>query len=118
MATRHLYTFLEEEKDATILQYIVVGELLVGLLLVIAHNITSINTTPYGRYGSTKVNVCNCFVGAKTGWLLQELPCVVWPLACVLHFGGKHVNGEINPNMVLLGMFLMHYIYRYMHNNL
>lgn len=72
---------------------------------------------PYGRYGADtqgffySIGLTSCKIPARLAWFVQELPSFVIPLYCVLNIGGKYV-GEINPNIILLGMFLLHYFNR------
>lgn len=68
---------------------------------------------PYGRHTNSKLSwvLCNCFISGRTGWFLQELPALVVPLFLLLNVGGDQVKG-FTPNMVLLGMFLLHYVQR------
>ena len=72
---------------------------------------------PYGRYSNSKTFIAsllwtNFRVPAKLGWFVMEMPSFVIPLYLVLNVGGHHV-GEVNPNIVLLGMFILHYFNRY-----
>lgn len=72
---------------------------------------------PYGRYSDNKTLIAsllwtNIKVPAKLGWFVMEMPSFVIPLYLVLNVGGDRI-GEVNPNIVLLGMFIMHYFNRY-----
>lgn len=67
---------------------------------------------PYGRYNKTRINLFDIYINAKFAWCIQEIPAVILPLYCLLNVGGAQV-GEFNPNIILIGMFLMHYLQRY-----
>lgn len=72
---------------------------------------------PYGRYTSDTspifhtLGLTSCKISAKLAWFLQELPSFVLPLYCLLNIGGKEV-GEFNPNIIFIGMFVLHYFNR------
>ena len=71
---------------------------------------------PYGRYSETsgifsRLGLTSLKVPAKIAWFVQELPSFVVPMYCLLNVGGKHV-GQFNPNIFLLGMFILHYFNR------
>ena len=84
--------------------------LIVGGLFIVVASILGFRI-PYGRYGKTKLAL-NLYMSSRTAWLLQELPSVVFPLYFSLTVGGKQLKGEVNPNIVLLAMFLIHYLQR------
>lgn len=83
----------------------------VGLILVFVAEVVKYHI-PYGRYARTRL-ACNLYCNARTSWFLQELPSVLAPFFFLVNVGGARVDGEVNPNVVLLGMFLVHYIQRY-----
>lgn len=72
---------------------------------------------PYGRYGNSggqflsTLLLTDVKMPAKLGWFLMELPSFVVPLYLILDVGGEHI-GKVNPNIVFLGMFLLHYFNR------
>ena len=71
---------------------------------------------PYGRYGDQRSVLSTLWltsfkVPARLAWMIQEVPSVLVPLYLVLNVGGRYV-GAFNPNIVLLGMFLLHYLNR------
>lgn len=71
---------------------------------------------PYGRYGNnggllSYLLLTNLKMPAKLGWFLMEMPSFAVPTYLVLNVGGKYV-GQVNPNIVLLGMFILHYFNR------
>ena len=79
--------------------------LTLGGLLVAVHLLNF--AIPYGRH-SWKWGLK---IPAKMGWFFMEMPSFVVPLYLVFNVGGAHV-GKINPNIVLLGMFILHYFNR------
>ena len=104
-----IITFFHEGSDWNIIQYMNYAIFIIAIMIVIGYLIGN-QVSLYGRYAdSMKI----CSVNAKAAWFIQELPSVVIPLFCLFHIGGDQINGEVNPNIVLLGMFLMHYIQRY-----
>ncbi len=75
---------------------------------------------PFGAYldGKLKVNsvwgrLRSYKASARIGWFFQDrdLPAFAVPIFLVLIYGGRYV-GEANPNIVLVGMFLLHYTQR------
>ena len=110
-----LLEYLRDGRDWYICQGIMVFvHLLASVLVVFIHAINY--EVPYGRYhkpGSLLYTINSMLtLSPRTAWLIQELPSVVIPLFCLLNVGGDQV-GEFNPNIILLGMFLMHYIQRW-----
>ena len=106
-----LYEFLAEDGDEAI-----IGWLWKGLLLVIA--LSSFLKVPYGKnsYGTggglfPRMLLASVTVPARLGWFVMELPALAFPLLLLLGVGGRYV-GVLNPNMVLLGMFILHYVNR------
>ena len=105
--------FLEEERDEQLL-----GWLWKGALVFIA-TVSLLGRwlrVPYGRYGDQKgvlrhLKLTSIKLPARQAWLVQEMPALVVPLFLLLNIGGRHV-GTANPNIVLLGMFLLHYANR------
>ena len=65
----------------------------------------------YGRYNNLLPYWCGA-VGAKKAWFIQELPSLVIPIALLAFSGGEQIKGEVTPNLVLLAMYLMHYVQR------
>lgn len=112
---RSLYRFLEEDGD----------ELLLGWLwkvpVVFVATVAFLSKwlyVPYGRYGDQRPGriqlpamVTSLKLPARQVWLIQEVPSLAVPLFLLLNVGGRHV-GAVNPNIVLLGMFLLHYANR------
>lgn len=112
MAT--LQEFLHEGRDAYVLEAMGWFLLAVGALMILL-DVLNVQA-PYGRYGDNKgllstLLLTNVKVPARVGWFIMEMPSFVIPLYLVLNVGGKQV-GELNPNIVLLGMFLLHYFNR------
>ena len=104
-----ILTFFHEGSDWNIIQYMNYAIFITAIMIMIGYLI-GYQVSLYGRYGDT-MKICS--VNPKAAWFIQELPSVIIPLCCLFHIGGDQINGEVNPNMVLLGMFLMHYIQRY-----
>ena len=109
--------FLEDDGDEHLLQWIWLALLTVmGASSCLAFS--SCVRAPYGRYGHqqsgsllSRTGLTACKVPARAAWMLQEMPALVVPLYLVLNVGGRYV-GAFNPNIVLLGMFLLHYVNR------
>ena len=74
---------------------------------------------PYGRHKKSNLSwlLCKCYLNQRTSWLLMELPSLLVPLFLLLNVGGEKVKG-FTPNMVLLGMFLLHYFQRWRKRNI
>ena len=105
-----VHRYFEEDRDEILL-----GWLWKALLAFIAFS-SLIGRVPYGRYGDDKgvlsrLLVVSFKLPARQAWVVQEIPSLAVPLFLLLIIGGRYV-GTINPNMVLLGMFLLHYINR------
>ena len=105
------YEFLAEDGDEAI-----IGWLWKGLLLVIA--VSSFVKVPYGKnsYGTgggllPRMILASVTVPARLGWFVMELPALAIPLFLLFSIGGRY-SGSLNPNMVLLGMFILHYVNR------
>ncbi len=86
----------------------------VGALLILLKFVNI--QAPYGRYGSNKgllssVLFTNIKIPAKISWFFMEMPSFLIPLYLILNVGGDHV-GVVNPNIIFLGMFLLHYFNR------
>lgn len=111
---QQLREYLEAGGDAQLVANL--GWLMLAVSLVIVL-LECLNVeVPYGRYGNSKTFIAsllwtNFQVPAKLGWFIMEMPSFVIPLYLVLNVGGDHV-GAVNPNIVLLGMFIMHYFNR------
>ena len=108
--------WLENDADERLLHWV-----WMGLLAVMASSsllaFCSCVRAPYGRYGDQQsgllsaLGATGCKVSARAAWMFQEMPSVLVPLYLVLNVGGRYV-GQLNPNIVLLGMFLLHYVNR------
>uniref|UniRef100_A0A8C9Q9P7 Steroid 5 alpha-reductase 1 n=1 Tax=Spermophilus dauricus TaxID=99837 RepID=A0A8C9Q9P7_SPEDA len=48
---------------------------------------------------------------AKTAWVLQELPSLVWPLCECVRASSERLRSW--PNRILLAMFIVHYGHRF-----
>lgn len=110
-----LQEWLREAKDASLLEFLGWMLIFLGLVLVIFDLLNL--RIPYGRYGSeenslfAKLGLTRLKLPAKLAWFVMELPSFLIPLYLVLNVGGKYV-GQFNPNIVLLGMFILHYFNR------
>ena len=67
-------------------------------------------SAPYGRYSRGGYGFG---VNARVAWVLQECPSFLVPVFVAGYLGGDKITGTINPNVVLLSMFLLHYFQRY-----
>ena len=110
-----LREWLLEGKDASLLEFSGWGLIILGLSLV---TLDLFNLRiPYGRYGSDQgglfawLGLTKFKLPAKLAWFMMELPSFLIPTFLVLNVGGKYV-GQFNPNIVLLGMFILHYFNR------
>ena len=101
--------YLKESKDWFICEWIMWTLILIAVALIILYLVQF--NIPYGRYNSTRINLCDISVDAKLGWFIQELPSLILPLYLLLNVGGDQV-GDFNPNIILLSMFVMHYVQR------
>lgn len=104
-----LYHFLAEDGDEAI-----IGWLWKSLLFFIV--IASFLKVPYGKNSNDKVGgllprLHSVTMPARPAWFVMELPALAVPMFLLLNVGGRYV-GAFNPNMVLLGMFILHYINR------
>lgn len=109
-------SFFAADGDRLLLDWVWKSELALGAFVLLLSQFTSLRV-PYGRYGNDSgwrgvlAFVKAVKLPARFAWFLQELPAFVVPLVFVLNVGGRYV-GELNPNIVLLGMFLLHYFNR------
>ncbi|XP_060047134.1 3-oxo-5-alpha-steroid 4-dehydrogenase 1 isoform X1 [Erinaceus europaeus] len=62
-------------------------------------------SSPYGRYVTPGGR---CQLPARVSWVLQELPSLVLPLLLLL----RAPPGTPTPNLLLLSMFVLHYVQR------
>ena len=100
-----LYKFLEEDGDEAI-----IGWLWKCLLLLIVGS--SFFKIPYGKNSNDKGSALfSVTISARLGWFMMELPALAVPLFLLLNVGGRYVGG-LNPNIILLGMFILHYANR------
>ena len=67
-------------------------------------------SAPYGRYIRGGYGFP---MNAKLAWVLQECPSFLVPVFVAGYLGGNQITGVVNPNVVLLSMFLLHYFQRY-----
>lgn len=106
-------SFLDE---GTIIEWLWKLQLASGVLVTLLTALTPARI-PYGRYSGDHFwsgwlgFVTSLKLPARLGWFLQELPAFAVPLFLVLNVGGNYVGG-FNPNILLLGMFLLHYFNR------
>jgi 3-oxo-5-alpha-steroid 4-dehydrogenase 1 len=110
-----LHEWLREGKDASLLELSGWVLIILGLTLV---SLDLFNLRiPYGRYGSEQgglfamLGLTSFKLPAKLAWFVMEMPSFLIPLFLVLNVGGEYV-GQFNPNIVLLGMFILHYFNR------
>ena len=82
-----------------------------GLVMILLSEVIKLRL-PYGRYGKSGL-ACNMYLSARKAWVLQELPSVVVPLFLLFNIGGTQLVGDlVSPNIILVGMFLLHYVQR------
>ena len=102
-----LYEFLDEDGDEA-----VIGWLWKGLLVCILF--ASFVKVPYGKNsdgGLLPRWLASVTVPARLGWFVMEFPAFAFPLFILFSVGGRYA-GALNPNMVLLSLFILHYINR------
>ena len=110
-----VHGWLRQGNDLPFLEGIGLTLLTVGALVCVISLLDF--RIPYGRYASDTspifhaLGLTSCKISAKLAWFFQELPSFVLPLYCVFNIGGDHV-GEFNPNIIFIGMFVMHYFNR------
>ena len=110
-------SWLREGKDLFLLEWIGTLLLCLGMALALMAVLTDKLRVPYGRYGRdgglfARLGLTSCKIPARLGWFLQELPAFCVPMYLILNFGGRYVGG-LNPNILLLGMFILHYFNRW-----
>ncbi len=69
---------------------------------------------PYGRYQEEADSWGVLFsirVPARLAWFIQESPCILIPIYLLLQTSSSKL--QIWANTILLAMFLIHYIQRY-----
>ena len=107
-----LQEFLAEDRDE-----FVMGWLWKALLAVIL--CASFTKAPYGKCshseGLSPRLLTSVKLPARPAWFMMESPAFFVPVFLLLGVGGRYVTGAVNPNMVLLGMFLLHYFNRSTH---
>lgn len=114
MAASTLKEFLQDGGDFHLLEGLGWFLLILGAFIVLL-NLLNVQV-PYGRYGNNQgflssLLLTNVKVSARLAWFLMEMPSFAIPLYLILNVGGRHI-GQVNPNIVLLGMFLLHYFNR------
>jgi len=70
---------------------------------------------PYGRYAEGASRLFGPGVPVRLAWLIQESPAFFLPvvtLACLNQFTSLPIPAVTLPNVILLGMFLLHYFQR------
>ena len=105
-----LLQWLRNRGDQDLLDWTWKGLIASGLTMILLSEVINLRI-PYGRYGKSAL-ACNMHMSARKAWVLQELPSVVVPLFLVLNVGGAQLGGLVNPNIILVGMFLLHYVQR------
>ena len=96
--------FLADDGDEA-----VIGWLWKVLLLIIF--VGSFQKVAYGKNNASHVGGRQMAIPARLGWFMMELPALAVPLLLLFTVGGRYV-GSLNPNMVLLGLFILHYLHR------
>jgi len=109
-----LNEWLRQREDEALLGFLPWALLGIGALLVIMNTVNI--QVPYGRYGEkrtwlTMLLLTNVKIPARVGWFIMEMPSFAIPLYLYFNVGGQYV-GQVNPNVVLLGMFILHYFNR------
>lgn len=67
-------------------------------------------SAPYGRYTRPGYGFS---INVRLAWVLQESPSFLVPVLVAGYLGGDQITGALNPNVVLLSLFLLHYFQRY-----
>ena len=106
---------LKDDGDLALLEWMGWFLVILGVVMASVALFTTLRV-PYGRYTKdknvvSKLGLIGCLIPPKLAWFLQELPSLFIPLFLVLNVGGRYV-GVVNPNIVLLGMFIVHYANR------
>ena len=114
MVTQYLKEWFREGKDLYLIENSGWFLLSVGLVVTIL-DLFRVHI-PYGKFSESKgiipkLLLTKVKMPAKLGWFLMESPSFLIPLYLILNVGGKYV-GQANPNIVLLGMFILHYFNR------
>ena len=105
-----LQEFMAEDGDE-----FVMGWLWKALLAVVV--CASLTKVPYGKCSHNegllpRLLLTSLKLPARPAWFMMESPAFFVPGFLLLGVGGRYVTGAVNPNMVLLGMFLLHYFNR------
>ncbi len=106
--------WLRERKDEDLLEILSWSLLAIGAVLVIMNTLNL--QVPYGRYGDKRnwlsiLLLTGVRVPARMAWFVMEMPSFAIPLYLYFNVGGQYV-GQVNANVILLGMFLLHYFNR------
>ena len=110
-----LLRWFRNRGDQELMDWTWKGIIVFGVILAIMAEAFNYRV-PYGRYSElAKAGVCSPKIPARVSWFFQELPSVLAPFFFLVNVGGAQVSGWVNPNVVLLGMFLVHYIQRLDH---
>ena len=106
-----LLQWFRNRGDQDLLDWTWRGLMASGLAMIVLSEVIKLRI-PYGRYGKSAL-ACNMYLSVRKAWVLQELPSLVVPLFLVFNIGGAQlVRGLVNPNIILVGMFLLHYVQR------
>ncbi|KAG8133130.1 hypothetical protein E2320_010942 [Naja naja] len=92
----------QEEQLLKQMSYAMVGFISVTVLFLL-HRAGA----PYGRYASASYGYP---VPVTLAWMVQEAPSLLFPVMLVLCSDGSRLS--FWPNRFLLGLFLVHYVYR------
>eukprot|EP00123_Amoebidium_parasiticum_P010077 comp19880_c0_seq1/m.24040 comp19880_c0_seq1/g.24040 ORF comp19880_c0_seq1/g.24040 comp19880_c0_seq1/m.24040 type:complete len:274 (-) comp19880_c0_seq1:701-1522(-) len=67
-------------------------------------------SAPYGRYAPANTWLWGPNINGKVAWVLQEAPCLVMTIYCLLHADPSLMASW--PNRILVGLYAIHYINR------
>jgi len=96
--------WMSVETERRILFWMSCGMIVFALLVFV---VLLVIPAPYGRYGSSS---WGCLMDCRYAWFLQELPSLALPCALWL----CHTTTLKLTNKLLLGVFIFHYVHRYL----
>eukprot|EP00730_Choanoeca_flexa_P015962 TRINITY_DN7450_c0_g1_i1.p1 TRINITY_DN7450_c0_g1~~TRINITY_DN7450_c0_g1_i1.p1 ORF type:complete len:265 (+),score=35.08 TRINITY_DN7450_c0_g1_i1:999-1793(+) len=95
--------------ESDLVKYCAVTIAILGLPTVAA--LLSGQRAAYGRYFTDNNGIYLFNMNGRFAWILQESPCVIIPSAMLLFAANSSCTASL-PNMLLVGLYLFHYVHR------